>query len=57
MNNELESYNNGNRVAKIYGRNKAFRVFLYDCYIGTENEKYFDTLTEAKECAKQWTKL
>jgi galactokinase len=54
MNNELESYQNGNRVAKVYRRNKEFRVFLFDCYFETEQERFFDNITEAKEKAQKW---
>ena len=54
MNNELESYQNGNRIAKIYARNKSFRVFLFDCYFETQNEKYFDDKQEADKCVKSW---
>lgn len=57
MNNELESYQKGNRVAKVYGRNKEFRVTLFDCYFETEQEQYFDNITEAKEYALKWIKL
>ena len=57
MNNELETYQNGNRVAKIYRRDKTFRVFLFDCYFETQQERFFADITEAKDCAKNWTKL
>lgn len=57
MNNELESYQKGNRVAKVYGRNKEFRVTLFDCYFETEQEQYFNNITEAKEYAEKWIKL
>jgi galactokinase len=54
MNNELESYQEGNRIAKVYRRNKEFRVFLFDCYFETEQEYFFNNITEAKEKAKKW---
>jgi hypothetical protein len=57
MNNELETYQNGNRIARVYRRDKTFRVFLFDCYFETQQEKFFDNITEAKAWAKKWTKL
>ena len=36
MNNELESYQKGNRLARVYMRDKKFRVCLFDCYFETE---------------------
>ena len=57
MNGELESYQEGNRIAKVYMRNKEFRVFLFDCYLETEQEQFFDNITEAKDCAEKWIKL
>jgi hypothetical protein len=57
MNNELESYQKGNRIAKVYARNKEFRVYMFDCYFETEKEEYFNNITEAIEQAKKWTKL
>ena len=57
MNSELESYREGNRIAKVYRRNKEFRVFLFDCYLEAEQEHFFDDITKAKECAKKWITL
>jgi hypothetical protein len=57
MNGELESYQEGNRIAKVYMRNKEFRVFLFDCYLETEQEQFFDNITKAKDCAEKWIKL
>ena len=57
MNNELETYQNGNRVAKVYRRNKEFRVCLFDCYFETQKERFFADIIEAKACAEKWTKL
>jgi hypothetical protein len=57
MNNELDSYQNGNRIAKVYGRNKEFRVYMFDCYFEIEKETYFNNITEAIKQAKEWTKL
>jgi hypothetical protein len=57
MNNELESYQKDNRIAKVYRRDKKFRVFLFDCYFETEQERFFDNITEAKDCAEKWIKL
>jgi len=57
MNNELETYQNGNRIARVYRRDKTFRVFLFDCYFETQQEKFFDDIIEAKDYAKEWTKL
>jgi hypothetical protein len=57
MNNELETYQNGNRVAKVYRRNKEFRVCLFDCYFETQKERFFENIIEAKACAEKWTKL
>jgi len=57
MNNELETYQNGNRIAKVYRRDKTFRVFLFDCYFETQQERFFDDIIEAKDYAKEWTKL
>lgn len=57
MNNELESYQKGNRVAKVYRRNKEFRVFLFDCYFETEQEQFFDDIDEAKQYAEKWIKI
>jgi hypothetical protein len=57
MNNELESYQNGNRVAKIYRRDKEFRVCLFDFYFETQKEKFFTNIIEAKAWAEKWTKL
>lgn len=57
MNNVLESYQKGNRIAKVYRRNKEFRVCLFDCYFETEKEEYFNNITEAKEYAEKWIKL
>jgi hypothetical protein len=54
MNNELESYQKGNRIAKVYRRNKEFRVCLFDCYLETEQEYFFEDITKAKECAEKW---
>ena len=54
MNNELESYQKGNRLAKIYRRNKEYRVCLFDCYFETEQEKFFKDITEAKQYAEKW---
>lgn len=57
MNNVLESYEEGNRIAKVYRRNKEYRVCLFDCYLETEQEKFFKDITEAKQCAEKWIKL
>lgn len=57
MNNELESYQNGNKLAKVYRRNKEFRVTLFDCYLETEQEQYFEDITKAKEYAEKWITL
>ena len=57
MNNELETYQKGNRVAKVYRRDKEFRVCLFDCYFETQQERFFDNITEAKNWAEKWTKL
>jgi hypothetical protein len=57
MNNELESYQKGNRLARVYRRDKKFRVFLFDGYFETEQEQFFDNITEAKEYAEKWTEL
>jgi len=57
MNNELESYQEGNRIAKVYRRDKKFRVCLFDCYFETEQEQFFDNITEAKEYAEKWIEL
>jgi hypothetical protein len=57
MNNELETYQKGNRVARVYRRDKTFRVFLFDCYFETQQERFFDNITEAKAWAEKWTKL
>ena len=57
MNGELESYQKGSRVAKVYRRNKEFRVFLFDGYFETEQERFFDNITEAKHYAEKWTEL
>jgi hypothetical protein len=57
MNNELETYQKGNRIARIYRRDKTFRVFLFDCYFETQQERFFDDIIEAKNYAKEWTKL
>jgi hypothetical protein len=57
MNNELETYKNGNRIAKVYRRDKEFRVFLFDCYFETQQEQFFDNITEAKAWAEKWIKL
>jgi hypothetical protein len=57
MNNELETYQNGNRIARVYRRDKTFRVFLFDCYFETQQERFFDNITEAKAWAEKWTKL
>ena len=57
MNNELETYKNGNRIAKVYKRDKEFRVFLFDCYFETQQEQFFDNITEAKAWAEKWIKL
>jgi hypothetical protein len=57
MNNELESYQKGNRLARVYRRGKRFRVFLFDGYFETEQEQFFDNITEAKEYAEKWIEL
>jgi hypothetical protein len=57
MNNELETYKNGNRIARVYRRDKEFRVFLFDCYFETQQEQFFDNITEAKAWAEKWIKL
>ena len=57
MNNELESYQKGNRLARVYRRDKKFRVFLFDCYFETEQEYFYDNLIEAKACAEKWIQL
>jgi hypothetical protein len=57
MNNELETYQQGNRVAKIYRRDKEFRVCLFDCYFETQQDRFFDDITKAKAWAEKWTKL
>jgi hypothetical protein len=57
MNNELESYQKGNRVAKIYRRDKEFRVCLFDCYFETQKERFFADIVEAKDYAENWIKL
>jgi hypothetical protein len=57
MNNELETYQNGNRIARVYRRDKTFRVFLFDCYFETQQEQFFDNITEAKQYAEKWIKL
>jgi hypothetical protein len=57
MNNELESYQSGNRIARVYRRDKKFRVFLFDCYFETQQEQFFDNITEAKQYAEKWIKL
>ena len=57
MNNELESYQKGNRMARVYRRDKQFRVCLFDCYFETEQEQFFDNITEAKQYAEKWIKL
>jgi hypothetical protein len=57
MNNELETYQNGNRIARVYRRDKTFRVFLFDCYFETQQEKFFTNIIEAKAWAEKWTKL
>ena len=54
MNNELESYQSGNRIAKVYRRDKQFRVCLFDCYFETQQEQFFDNITEAKQYAERW---
>jgi biotin synthase-like enzyme len=54
MNNELESYQSGNRIAKVYRRDKQFRVCLFDCYFETQQEQFFDNITEAKKYAERW---
>jgi hypothetical protein len=57
MNNELESYQKGNRLARVYRRGKRFRVFLFDGYFEIEQEQFFDNITEAKEYAEKWIEL
>jgi hypothetical protein len=57
MNNELESYQSGNRIARVYRRDKQFRVCLFDCYFETQQEQFFDNITEAKQYAEKWIKL
>jgi biotin synthase-like enzyme len=57
MNNELESYQKGNRIARVYRRNKQFRVCLFDCYFETQQEQFFDNITEAKQYAERWITL
>ena len=57
MNNELESYQKGNRLARVYRRDKQFRVFLFDGYFETEQEYFYDNLIEAKACAEKWIQL
>ena len=57
MNNELETYQNGNRIARVYRRDKEFRVFLFDCYSESQQEQFFDNITEAKQYAERWIKL
>ena len=57
MNNELESYQKGNRLARVYRRDKQFRVFLFDGYFETEQEQFFDNITKAKDCAEKWIEL
>ena len=57
MNNELESYQSGNRIARVYRRDKKFRVFLFDCYSESQQEQFFDNITEAKQYAERWIKL
>jgi biotin synthase-like enzyme len=57
MNNELESYQEGNRIARVYRRDKQFRVCLFDCYFETQQEQFFDNITEAKQYAERWITL
>jgi hypothetical protein len=57
MNGELESYQEGSRIAKVYMRDKKFRVFLFDSYFETQQEYFYDNLIEAKACAEKWITL
>jgi hypothetical protein len=57
MNGVIESYQKGNRLARVYKRDKQFRVFLFDGYFETEQEQFFDNITEAKEYAEKWIEL
>ena len=57
MSNELETYQKGNRIARVYRRDKQFRVFLFDCYFETQQEQFFDNITEAKQYAERWITL
>jgi hypothetical protein len=57
MNGVIESYQKGNRLARVYRRDKQFRVFLFDGYFETEQEQFFDNITEAKEYAEKWITL
>jgi len=52
---ELSTYQEGNRIAKIYPRTLGgYRVWFYDMITEHQNEKYFNLEQQAEDAAEDW---
>lgn len=55
MNNLLlHVFENGHKTAQVFTRGDEFRVFLYNSYLETQDEKYFTTEQQAENFAEDW---
>lgn len=52
---ELSSFQEGNRVAKVYTRTfGGYRVWMYDSITETQDEKFFNYEEQAENAAEDW---
>lgn len=52
---ELSSYQEANRIAKVYPRTfGGYRVWMYDSITETQDEQFFNDEQEAESAAEDW---
>jgi hypothetical protein len=52
---ELHYFSEGNRIAKVFTRGQnSYRVWVYDSYLETEDEKVFLNEQAAEDYAEDW---
>jgi len=52
---ELSSYEEGNRIAKVYPRIfGGYRVWMYDSITEIQNENFFEYEQQAEDAAEDW---
>ena len=42
------------RYSMVLARDNSYRVVLLDSYFETQEEKFFDILEQAENCAEDW---